>query len=141
MNTLNRITWTDEEKDIVTIRSDEELVFALAAMKGPVYKLAVEPTPFFPEMLKQIKDIEAESTTNQEMVPFRQPSDGYGPPNGGRNRVLGASGPPPVGCNGYTTIPTPQGRYRPVPYEAPQAFFAPAIHGVQPGCYYFPNGN
>jgi hypothetical protein len=78
-------------------------------------------------MLKQINEIEAESTTNQEMVPFRQPSDGYGPPNGGCNRMLGASGPPPVGCYGS------------VPYGAPQAFFAPDRFGVQPGGFYGPD--
>ena len=37
-----KLTWTDEDGDKVTIRSDDELVIALTEMKGPVYKLAVE---------------------------------------------------------------------------------------------------
>ncbi len=45
----NRISWTDEEGDKVTIRTNEELIIALAEMKGPVYKLLIEGTSVFPE--------------------------------------------------------------------------------------------
>lgn len=37
----NRITWTDEDGDVVTIGSDEELIIALTDMKGPLYKLTI----------------------------------------------------------------------------------------------------
>jgi hypothetical protein len=36
-----RITWTDEEGDVVTIETDEELIIALKELKGPVYKLSI----------------------------------------------------------------------------------------------------
>jgi len=36
------ISWTDEEGDIVTINTDEELIIALTEMPGPVYKLIVD---------------------------------------------------------------------------------------------------
>ena len=35
------ITWTDEDGDMVTIATDEELIIALTEMQGPVYKLCV----------------------------------------------------------------------------------------------------
>merc|ERR1711892_1037254 len=35
------ITWSDEDGDIVTIATDEELIIALTEMRGPVYKLCV----------------------------------------------------------------------------------------------------
>merc|ERR1712212_625881 len=35
------ISWTDEDGDIVTIATDEELIIALTEMSGPVYKLIV----------------------------------------------------------------------------------------------------
>jgi hypothetical protein len=37
----NRITWTDEDGDVVTIETDEELIIALKEMKGPVFKLSI----------------------------------------------------------------------------------------------------
>jgi hypothetical protein len=37
----HRITWTDEEGDVVTIETDEELIIALKEMKGPVYKFSI----------------------------------------------------------------------------------------------------
>ena len=33
------LSWTDEDSDVITIDSDEELVLALAELTGPVYKL------------------------------------------------------------------------------------------------------
>merc|ERR1712013_445179 len=36
------ISWTDEDGDIVTINTDEELIIALTEMPGPVYKLIVD---------------------------------------------------------------------------------------------------
>merc|ERR1719317_689794 len=36
------ISWTDEDGDIVTINTDEELIIALTEMPGPVYKLTVD---------------------------------------------------------------------------------------------------
>ena len=36
------ITWTDEDGDMVTIATDEELIIALTEMSGPVYKLIVD---------------------------------------------------------------------------------------------------
>ena len=36
-----KLTWTDDEGDKVTIRTDDELIIALTEMKGPVYKLAI----------------------------------------------------------------------------------------------------
>merc|ERR1712226_674765 len=36
------ISWTDEDGDIVTIATDEELIIALTEMQGPVYKLTVD---------------------------------------------------------------------------------------------------
>jgi sequestosome 1 len=36
-----KLTWTDDEGDRVTIRSDDELIIALTEMKGPIYKLAI----------------------------------------------------------------------------------------------------
>ncbi len=47
----NRISWTDVEGDKVTIRTNEELIIALAEMKGPVYKLTIEGTSNFPELV------------------------------------------------------------------------------------------
>merc|ERR1711874_540854 len=38
---LFTISWTDEDGDIVTIATDEELIIALTEMPGPVYKLIV----------------------------------------------------------------------------------------------------
>merc|ERR1719320_845889 len=35
------ISWTDEDGDMVTIASDEELIIALTEMSGPVYKLDI----------------------------------------------------------------------------------------------------
>jgi len=35
------ISWTDEDGDMVTIASDEELIIALTEMSGPVYKLII----------------------------------------------------------------------------------------------------
>jgi len=35
------ISWTDEDGDMVTIATDEELIIALTEMSGPVYKLIV----------------------------------------------------------------------------------------------------
>jgi len=35
------ISWTDEDGDMVTIATDEELIIALTEMPGPVYKLTV----------------------------------------------------------------------------------------------------
>ena len=37
-----KLTWTDEDGDQITIRSDDELVIALTEMNGPVYKLSVD---------------------------------------------------------------------------------------------------
>ena len=36
------VTWTDEDGDMVTIATDEELIIALTEMPGPVYKLKVD---------------------------------------------------------------------------------------------------
>merc|ERR1719317_1892027 len=36
------ISWMDEDGDMVTIASDEELVIALTEMSGPVYKLIID---------------------------------------------------------------------------------------------------
>jgi len=36
------VTWTDEDGDMVTIATDEELIIALTEMSGPVYKLRVD---------------------------------------------------------------------------------------------------
>jgi len=38
------ITWKDEDEDMVTISTDEELIIALTEMAGPVYKLTVNIT-------------------------------------------------------------------------------------------------
>jgi len=38
------ITWQDQENDIVTVESDEELLIAMQEMKGPVYKLNIVPS-------------------------------------------------------------------------------------------------
>ena len=35
------VTWTDEDGDMVTVASDEELIVALTEMPGPVYKIVV----------------------------------------------------------------------------------------------------
>merc|ERR1712007_220208 len=36
------ISWTDDDGDMVTIATDEELIIALTEMQGPVYKLIVD---------------------------------------------------------------------------------------------------
>jgi len=36
------VTWTDDDGDMVTIATDEELIIALTEMPGPVYKLKVD---------------------------------------------------------------------------------------------------
>ena len=36
------VTWTDEDGDMVTISTDEELIIALTEMPGPVYKLKID---------------------------------------------------------------------------------------------------
>ena len=36
------VSWFDEDKDKVTINSDEELIIALTEMPGPLYKLNVQ---------------------------------------------------------------------------------------------------
>ena len=38
------ISWIDEDGDMVTISTDEELIIALTEMAGPVYKLSVNIT-------------------------------------------------------------------------------------------------
>jgi len=38
------ITWQDQDDDIVTVESDEELLIAMQEMKGPVYKFCVVPS-------------------------------------------------------------------------------------------------
>jgi len=38
-----KITWKDQDDDIVTIESDEELLIAMHEMKGPIYKFCIEP--------------------------------------------------------------------------------------------------
>jgi len=40
-NSIFSISWTDEDGDIVTIATDEELIIGLTEMSGPVYKLNV----------------------------------------------------------------------------------------------------
>ena len=37
-----KITWKDQDDDIVTIESDEELIIAMHEMKGPIYKFCIE---------------------------------------------------------------------------------------------------
>jgi hypothetical protein len=44
MKTKYSVLWQDEEKEWITIRSDEELVIVLTEMAGPVYKLHVQFT-------------------------------------------------------------------------------------------------
>lgn len=39
------ITWTDEDGDVITIGTNEELIIALTEMKGPVYKISVTIKP------------------------------------------------------------------------------------------------
>jgi len=49
------ITWQDQEDDIVTVESDEELLIAMQEMKGPVYKFCIVPSKvrfFFPSSTK-----------------------------------------------------------------------------------------
>eukprot|EP00091_Calanus_sinicus_P002582 TRINITY_DN1265_c0_g1_i2.p3 TRINITY_DN1265_c0_g1~~TRINITY_DN1265_c0_g1_i2.p3 ORF type:complete len:124 (-),score=40.39 TRINITY_DN1265_c0_g1_i2:384-755(-) len=36
------VTWTDEDGDMVTIATGEELIIALTEMPGPVYKLNID---------------------------------------------------------------------------------------------------
>jgi len=38
-----KITWKDQDDDIVTVESDEELFIAMHEMKGPIYKFCIEP--------------------------------------------------------------------------------------------------
>ena len=38
------ISWQDDEGDIVTVESDEELLIALNELKGPVYKFNLVPS-------------------------------------------------------------------------------------------------
>ena len=42
---LFEISWTDEDGDVVTIGTDEELIIALTEMKGPLYKVIVTVKP------------------------------------------------------------------------------------------------
>ena len=37
-----KITWKDQDDDIITIESDEELIIAMHEMKGPIYKFCIE---------------------------------------------------------------------------------------------------
>merc|ERR1711935_536032 len=39
------VSWTDSDRDMVTIATDEELIIALTEMVGPLYKLHVTPRP------------------------------------------------------------------------------------------------
>ena len=36
------VNWTDEDGDMVTIATDEELIIALTEMPGPVYKSIID---------------------------------------------------------------------------------------------------
>jgi len=43
------ITWKDQDDDIVTVDSDEELLIAMHEMKGPVYKFSIMPSKVCPK--------------------------------------------------------------------------------------------
>ena len=56
------ISWQDNEEDIVTIESDEELLIAMNELEGPVYKFNLVPS----KVRKSLNTLELRKTSNKK---------------------------------------------------------------------------
>ena len=56
------ISWQDNEEDIVTVESDEELLIAMNELEGPVYKFNLVPS----KVRKLLNTLELQKTSNKK---------------------------------------------------------------------------
>ena len=56
------IMWQDNEEDIVTVESDEELLIAMNELEGPVYKFNLVPS----KVRKLLNTLELRKTSNKK---------------------------------------------------------------------------
>ena len=56
------ISWQDNEEDIVTVESDEELLIAMNELEGPVYKFNLVPS----KVRKSLNTLELRKTSNKK---------------------------------------------------------------------------
>ena len=56
------ISWQDNEEDIVTVESDEELLIAMNELEGPVYKFNLVPS----KVRKLLNTLELRKTLNKK---------------------------------------------------------------------------
>ena len=56
------ISWQDNEEDIVTVESDEELLIAMNELEGPVYKFNLVPS----KVRKLLNTLELRKTSNKK---------------------------------------------------------------------------